>query len=52
MRLVVGKDYAGFVLKQKAIPALRAWWHEVEDVGSLGRRQSISRISRERSARR
>jgi ribose 5-phosphate isomerase B len=34
MRLVVGGDHAGFVLKGRLIEALRSWGHAVEDVGS------------------
>jgi ribose 5-phosphate isomerase B len=34
MRLVVGGDHAGFALKGPVVRALRAWGHEVEDVGT------------------
>lgn len=34
MRLVVGADHAGFVLKGIVIHALRAWGHDVDDVGT------------------
>lgn len=36
MRLVVGGDHAGFPLKEKAVARLRAWGHDVEDVGTFG----------------
>lgn len=35
MRLVVGGDHAGFLLKQKVVARLRAWGHEVEDIGTF-----------------
>jgi ribose 5-phosphate isomerase B len=35
MRIVVGADHAGYVLKEKIVPALRAWGHTVEDVGTF-----------------
>jgi ribose 5-phosphate isomerase B len=34
MRLVVGGDHAGFPLKGPVIDALRAWGHEVADLGT------------------
>ena len=34
MRLVVGGDHAGFALKGPVVEALRAWGHQVEDVGT------------------
>ena len=34
MRLVVGGDHAGFPLKGTVVQALRAWGHEVTDVGT------------------
>ena len=34
MRLAVGGDHAGFPLKQPLIDALRAWGHDVEDLGT------------------
>lgn len=34
MRLVVGGDHAGFPLKGPVVEALRAWGHEVQDVGT------------------
>lgn len=34
MRLVVGGDHAGFVLKGPVVEALRNWGHEVTDVGT------------------
>ena len=34
MRLAVGGDHAGYPLKQPLIDALRAWGHEVEDLGT------------------
>ena len=34
MRLVVGGDHAGFPLKGPVVSALRAWGHEVQDVGT------------------
>src|SRR5918992_559704 len=34
MRLVVGGDHAGFSLKGPVVDALRAWGHEVTDVGT------------------
>ncbi len=34
MRIVVGGDHAGFALKGPVVQALRAWGHEVEDVGT------------------
>jgi ribose 5-phosphate isomerase B len=35
MRLAIGGDHAGFVLKTRMIEALRTWGHEVEDLGSF-----------------
>ena len=34
MRIVVGSDHAGFQLKQKLLPELRALGHDIVDVGS------------------
>ncbi len=34
MRLVIGGDHAGYVLKGSLVSALRTWGHEVEDVGT------------------
>jgi ribose 5-phosphate isomerase B len=34
MRLVVGGDHAGFALKGPVAEALRAWGHDVTDVGT------------------
>jgi len=34
MRIVVGSDHAGFALKQRLMPELRALGHDVDDVGS------------------
>jgi ribose 5-phosphate isomerase B len=34
MRLVVGGDHAGFPLKGPVVDALRAWGHDVVDVGT------------------
>jgi ribose 5-phosphate isomerase B len=34
MRVVVGGDHAGFALKGPVVEALRAWGHEVTDVGT------------------
>ena len=34
MRIIVGADHAGFPLKGPVVEALRAWGHEVEDVGT------------------
>lgn len=34
MRIVVGGDHAGLVLKGPVVRALRAWGHEVDDVGT------------------
>ena len=34
MRLVVGGDHAGFPLKGTIVEALRAWGHDVTDVGT------------------
>ncbi len=34
MRIVVGGDHAGFVLKGPVVRALREWGHEVQDVGT------------------
>jgi len=34
MRIVVGSDHAGFALKQRLLPELRALGHDIEDVGS------------------
>ena len=34
MRLVVGGDHAGFSLKGPLVEALKAWGHEVTDVGT------------------
>jgi ribose 5-phosphate isomerase B len=34
MRLVVGGDHAGFGLKGPLVEALRAWGHDVTDVGT------------------
>jgi ribose 5-phosphate isomerase B len=34
MRIIVGADHAGFVLKNTIVDALREWGHEVEDVGT------------------
>jgi ribose 5-phosphate isomerase B len=35
MRLAIGGDHAGFVLKGRLIEALQAWDYEVEDLGSF-----------------
>ena len=35
MRIVVGSDHAGFALKQRILPELRARGYEIEDVGSF-----------------
>ena len=34
MRIIVGADHAGFVLKGIVVQALRDWGHTVEDVGT------------------
>jgi len=34
MRIVVGSDHAGFSLKQRLLPELRALGHDIVDVGS------------------
>jgi ribose 5-phosphate isomerase B len=34
MRIIVGADHAGFPLKGTVVEALRAWGHDVEDVGT------------------
>ena len=34
MRVAVGGDHAGFALKGPVVQALRAWGHQVEDVGT------------------
>jgi len=34
MRIIVGADHAGFVLKGIVVQALRDWGHDVEDVGT------------------
>ena len=34
MRIVIGADHAGFGLKGPVVEALKAWGHEVEDVGT------------------
>ena len=34
MRVVVGGDHAGFALKGPVVEALRAWGHDVSDVGT------------------
>jgi len=34
MRLVVGGDHAGFLLKGPVVETLRSWGHEVTDVGT------------------
>ncbi len=34
MKLAIGSDHAGFRLKQPLVEALRAWGHEVTDLGS------------------
>ncbi len=34
MRVIVGADHAGFPLKGTIVAALRAWGHDVEDVGT------------------
>jgi ribose 5-phosphate isomerase B len=34
MRIIIGADHAGFPLKGTVVDALRAWGHEVEDVGT------------------
>ncbi|HVL67233.1 MAG TPA: ribose 5-phosphate isomerase B [Vicinamibacterales bacterium] len=34
MRIAVGADHAGYVLKQHVVAALRAWGHEVDDRGT------------------
>jgi ribose 5-phosphate isomerase B len=34
MRIVVGGDHAGFALKGPVVEALRAWGHDVTDVGT------------------
>ena len=34
MRLVVGGDHAGFTLKGPLVEALKAWGHDVTDVGT------------------
>jgi ribose 5-phosphate isomerase B len=34
MRIIVGADHAGFPLKGRVVDALRAWGHEVVDVGT------------------
>jgi ribose 5-phosphate isomerase B len=36
MRIIVGADHAGFGLKGPVVEALRAWGHDVEDVGTYG----------------
>jgi ribose 5-phosphate isomerase B len=35
LRLVIGSDHAGFLLKQDLIPQLRALGHDLTDVGSF-----------------
>ena len=35
MRLIIGADHAGFPLKGTVVDALRAWGHDVEDVGTF-----------------
>ncbi|WP_324670056.1 ribose 5-phosphate isomerase B [Geochorda subterranea] len=35
MRVVVGGDHAGFPLKQKVVARLKAWGHDVEDIGTF-----------------
>ncbi|CAN5386897.1 ribose 5-phosphate isomerase B [soil metagenome] len=35
MKLAIGSDHAGFRLKGPVVEALRAWGHEVEDLGTL-----------------
>ncbi len=35
MRIVIGSDHAGFVLKQELLPWLREQGHEIEDAGSF-----------------
>jgi ribose 5-phosphate isomerase B len=34
MKLIVGADHAGYELKSRVVEELRAWGHEVEDVGT------------------
>lgn len=34
MKLIVGADHAGYLLKEKVVETLRAWGHDVEDVGT------------------
>ncbi|MCC6175093.1 MAG: ribose 5-phosphate isomerase B [Chloroflexi bacterium] len=34
MRIVIGADHAGFTLKGPVVEQLRAWGHDVEDVGT------------------
>lgn len=34
MKLIVGADHAGYVLKERVVETLRAWGHDVEDVGT------------------
>ncbi len=34
MRVAIGSDHAGFVLKQRIARELAAWGHEVEDLGT------------------
>jgi ribose 5-phosphate isomerase B len=34
MRVIIGADHAGFPLKGTVVDSLRAWGHQVEDVGT------------------
>lgn len=34
MKLIVGADHAGYVLKECVVEALRSWGHQVEDAGT------------------
>lgn len=36
MRIIVGADHAGYILKTTVVMALREWGHEVVDVGTHG----------------
>jgi ribose 5-phosphate isomerase B len=47
MRIIVGADHAGFQLKQTVVETLRAWGHEVEDVGThTGERVDFPDVAR------
>jgi ribose 5-phosphate isomerase B len=47
MRIIVGADHAGFQLKQTVVETLRAWGHQVEDVGThTGERVDFPDVAR------